>query len=80
MIGLKVAELREQAGISQNELGRRAGVTGRIVSYIELGVRPNPTLSTILALARGLGVPPSELIQPAAGHDQAPELVEVGEP
>jgi len=66
--------------LSWAELGRQSGLTPEAVSMIERGIRPNPTLSTILALAGALGVEPAALLEPArpsAEDDQAPE---VGEP
>jgi len=78
--GPRLAQLRHRAELSWAELGRQSGLTPEAVSMIERGIRPNPTLSTILALAGALGVEPAALLEPArpsAEDDQAPE---VGEP
>ena len=54
-IGERIKQLRESAGLSQNELGRRAGISGQAVSLIEAGKR-DPTWGSVLKLARALGV------------------------
>ena len=54
-IGYLFEELRHDAGISQKEAGRRAGIEWSAVSHIELG-RRNPGLKTIERLARAYGV------------------------
>lgn len=43
------------------ELADRAGMHFTFVSSVERGKR-NPTLTTILSLAEGLGIEPSELV------------------
>jgi len=47
--------LREGAGLTQQQLGDRAGVVGSQINKLELGVN-QPTLGTAVALARALGV------------------------
>ncbi len=54
--GVRVRELRHQAGISQEELGHRAGLHPTYVSSVERG-RRNVSLVNIHALADGLAVP-----------------------
>ncbi len=53
--------LRTGAGLSQMDLADRSGLHFTFVSSVERGVR-NPTLTTILRLARGLDVDPGELV------------------
>lgn len=36
-IGKRLSERRRKVGLSQEELGERAGVTGQTISYAELG-------------------------------------------
>lgn len=69
MIGKRLAELREQAGLSQEDLGVRAGLHGMSISKIERGV-VQPKLATVNALARALGLEPGELL---AAPDPEPE-------
>ncbi len=52
---------REALGISIEELAARSGLSFRGVIYIEHG-RRNPSLTSILDLARGLGTPASTLM------------------
>jgi transcriptional regulator with XRE-family HTH domain len=54
-LGKRVRELREQRGLSQEQLAERAGLHWTYVSGIERG-RRNPGLNTLGALAKALGV------------------------
>ncbi|MGE5585793.1 MAG: helix-turn-helix domain-containing protein [Bacillota bacterium] len=57
----KVKTLREQLGLSQQELAKAAGVAQSSIHYIEMG-RKSPTTRTLQKLAAALGVPASELL------------------
>jgi transcriptional regulator with XRE-family HTH domain len=57
-----IVEARAQAGLSQEALAERANISTRHVSYLENGKR-QPTLTVLLAVSIGLGVPMSELLQ-----------------
>lgn len=59
--GKELRQLREQAGLSQEEFAERAGVHRTYVGGIERGER-NPTLQTICRLAAALNVPPRRLL------------------
>ena len=59
--GAAVREAREAQGHSQEDLGFEAELDRTYVSGIERGVR-NPTLRTILRIARALGTRPSALV------------------
>lgn len=59
--GANVRRLRRAAGWSQMELGRRSSLDFTAISRLERATR-EPRLLTILKLARGLDVPPSELL------------------
>ena len=61
-MGAKVRRLRQAKGISQADLAKRAGLTRVYVTRLEAG-RQDPSLSTINALARPLGVPVTELLK-----------------
>lgn len=54
---------REQAGLSISELARQAGVAKSTLSQLEAGVG-NPSLESLWALALGLNVPFSRLLDP----------------
>lgn len=61
-IGQSLKRLREQRELSCRELAERAGVTHGNISHIELGWTTDPRISTLLAIAKALDVPLSELI------------------
>jgi Predicted transcriptional regulators len=54
---------RERAGLSQILAADRAGLHPSTLAKLESGMIPNPTLSTLLAAAAGVGVPVSELVE-----------------
>lgn len=49
-----VSRYRRAAGLSFNRLGKRSGLSASQVREIELGLNANPSLETIVKLARGL--------------------------
>ena len=51
MNGRRLAELRNQAGLSQEALGYRAGIHGVHVHKLEVGKAKNPSAATLQALA-----------------------------
>ncbi len=53
-LALEVLELRKARGLTQRQLGAKAGIQQAEISRIEAG-NSNPTLSTIAALAQALG-------------------------
>ena len=59
--GLRIKELRDLKGMSQEDLAEAAFVFRTYLSRIEMG-RANPTLTVIHALARGLNESPSNLL------------------
>jgi transcriptional regulator with XRE-family HTH domain len=61
VVGNNVRALREQLGISQEELGFRSNLDRTYVSGVERGVR-NPTVIVLARLATALGVEPSALL------------------
>jgi transcriptional regulator with XRE-family HTH domain len=58
--GREVRRRREAAKLTLEELAERAGLTPNYIGTIENGKR-DPSLSTIVALARGLSVASGEL-------------------
>lgn len=57
-----LAQLRERAVLTQKDLAKRARISQMSVHYIEAG-KQQPRPATIRALARALGVKPTELMQ-----------------
>lgn len=53
---------RRQAGLSQDQLGKRAGIPKNTIYRLEVGDR-EPRLSTVLRLADALGMEGSDLIR-----------------
>jgi ribosomal protein S1/DNA-binding XRE family transcriptional regulator len=60
-VGRRLRALRTQAGMTQVQLATRAAVHPTQVAHVE-GGRTNPSLWTIVRLARALDLDPSELI------------------
>jgi transcriptional regulator with XRE-family HTH domain len=61
LVGRRLRERRESAGLSLAELSRRSGVARATLTPLEAG-DGNPTLETLYALANALGAPLSDLI------------------
>jgi transcriptional regulator with XRE-family HTH domain len=53
-------DVRRRAGLSQQELAERAGLSRRGISDLERGARRKPYLATVRRLAEALGLGPSE--------------------
>jgi len=60
-VGIRIRELRNQRGISQEELANEAEVPLSQIGRIERGEN-NPTISTLYVLAQALDVELKELI------------------
>ncbi|WP_327118775.1 helix-turn-helix transcriptional regulator [Streptomyces sp. NBC_01341] len=58
---MHLRKLREEQGLTLEELADRSAMSFRGVVYIEHG-RRNPSLTTILSLSRGLQISPSSLL------------------
>ncbi len=76
MEGQELAErhidLRERAGLTQEQEAKMAGVSPTTISGIESGKITRPHLKTLLKIARALGTDAGELRGP--GKAQAPDL------
>jgi transcriptional regulator with XRE-family HTH domain len=62
-IRARLKQLRHAAGISQQELASRAGLSVSVVCQIEQGRRTDPRISTLKAVADALGVSVAVLVQ-----------------
>ena len=60
--GSNVRSLRHELGLSQEELAARANAHRNYVGGVERGER-NPTLMSIVAFSKGLGVTPARLLE-----------------
>jgi transcriptional regulator with XRE-family HTH domain len=65
-IGLRIKELRQAMGLSQEEVARRADVAASHLSSIELG-KENSKIDTLLKLSKALNVELWELLN--YGHE-----------
>ncbi len=61
IIGENIRRLRRARGISLGELAKKAEISKSTLSAIEAG-KANPTISTLWAISKALGVPFSSLI------------------
>ncbi len=61
-MGARIRRLRTRQGLSQATLAQRARPTRVYVTRLEAG-RQDPSLSTINALAKALGVPVTALLE-----------------
>src|SRR5690242_6521379 len=62
LFGRRLRALRKLRMLTQEKLGERAGVSGKLVGQIERG-DGNPTLEVLAGLAAGLDVEPAALLQ-----------------
>jgi transcriptional regulator with XRE-family HTH domain len=61
-IGDRVRRLREAADLRQQDLATAAGVAISIITQIEQGRTTDPRLSTLAAIAKGLGMDLRDLV------------------
>jgi transcriptional regulator with XRE-family HTH domain len=60
-LGRQVLEKRKEKGLSQDELGKIAGISRNYVSQIERGIAQSISMKVINRLAVALGASPAEL-------------------
>lgn len=60
-IGREIRRRRQAQGMTLSELEERTGITANYIGSVENGQR-DPGLSTVLRIARGLGIVPGELL------------------
>lgn len=73
--GQELRRRRDAVGLTLEALAERAGLTPNYIGGIETGKR-DPSLTTVLALAKGLRVPATELLGCVRGL--SPAAVEAG--
>jgi transcriptional regulator with XRE-family HTH domain len=54
---MSLRDMRETAGLTQDELAAKSGLSQTQISQLELGKIPNPGTRTLRRLADALGVP-----------------------
>jgi len=63
LVGRNFARIRQLKGLTQEQVEERSGFSQQYLSGLERG-RRNPTVVTLLELARALGVSHMELVKP----------------
>jgi transcriptional regulator with XRE-family HTH domain len=63
LVGRNFARIRQHKGLTQEQVEERSGFSQQYLSGLERG-RRNPTVVTLLEVARALGVSHVELIKP----------------
>ncbi|HWB13360.1 MAG TPA: helix-turn-helix transcriptional regulator [Pirellulales bacterium] len=61
-LGSRLKQARAEAGWTQEELARHAGLSWSTISFLETGRRTDPPASTIVALCRALHLSADELL------------------
>jgi transcriptional regulator with XRE-family HTH domain len=61
--GAELRRHREEAGLTLAALAERSGLSVGYISLIERGER-DPSISTVTALAKALGISPGEFLKP----------------
>lgn len=54
-MGYRIKEVREEKRMSQEELSAKSGISRRIISELETGIRTSTTTKTLVAIATALG-------------------------
>ena len=75
-IGIRIRELRQGQSLSQVELGRQIGLSQKAITSYELETR-EPSIETIKALAKVLGVKVEALFGEGRKGEQASKPVRV---
>ena len=63
LVGRNVKRIRQEKGLTQEQLAERSGFSQQYISGLEQGWR-NPTIVSIYELATALGVRHMELVSP----------------
>ena len=75
-LGVEVRRRRMDLGLTIEELAERSGLSANFVGTIETGKR-DPSISTLMALARGLDIPARDLLP--GFRDLSPSAMEAAE-
>ena len=62
-LGRTLRALRDDRGLTQRDLAKRATVTPGYIAQLEQAVRKNPSLTILKRLAKALGVPVTDLLE-----------------
>ena len=80
-LSARIKTLRETSGLSQQEVAERGELSMSLVAKLEQGKKADPRASTLLALAKALGVTPGTLLDDLvlAKKQQAEKTIEESE-
>jgi transcriptional regulator with XRE-family HTH domain len=78
-ISRRIRDLREAAGLSQQDVAMRSDLSMSLVAKLEQGKKADPRASTLLALAKALAVPPGKLLEDLLPPVPANGAASVGE-
>src|SRR3954453_11751905 len=76
----RIKQLREAAGLSQQEVAMRGDLSMSLVAKLEQGKKADPRASTLLALAGALGVQPGDLVNDLPAEPTVEPAAEDAEP
>ena len=62
IVSKNVKKFRQQAGLSQDQMARKAGIPYSTYLKIESGTTPNPSIQNVFNIADALGISLDELI------------------
>jgi len=62
ILAQNIKKLRKQLKLSQEELAKKAGITYSTLIKIESGANENPTIKTLVQIAKALNVKVDDLI------------------
>lgn len=62
-IGKNLKKLRQERGISQDRLSKLADLSLNTVVTVESGANPNPTIETLIKIAKALNVGVDDLLK-----------------
>ena len=60
-MGFRIKEVRQQKGMTQEELSKKSGVSRFVISTLESGARKNTTTETLVAIASAMEVTVSDI-------------------
>jgi len=63
VIGNNIKKYRQKLGISQDILSKKTNLAFHTIAKIEAGATPNPTIGTVMKIAKALDVPIDELLK-----------------
>ena len=74
-LGEKIRAYRKDAGLSQEDLAEKAGISAYYAGEIERG-QASPSLNTIRDIAQALGIQPKELFSFPAEEETTEQVIE----